>query len=53
MSHASEFLGFTPKIDLTTGLRLLLEWYQAHPESPEELLEDEIVHNWAVAPGRS
>jgi UDP-glucose 4-epimerase len=46
MSHAREFLGFTPKIDLSTGLHLLLDWYRAHPETPEQLLEEEIVHNW-------
>ena len=50
MSHAKKFLGFTPKVDLTGGLRRLLDWYRAHPETPEQLLEDEIVHNWTASP---
>jgi UDP-glucose 4-epimerase len=52
-SHARDFLGFSPKVGLTAGLRLLLEWYNGHAESPEDLLENEIVHNWANALGRS
>jgi UDP-glucose 4-epimerase len=50
MSHAREFMGFSPRVDLTAGLRLLLDWYRAQPRTPEELLEDEIVHNWTSAP---
>jgi len=53
MSHAQEFLGFTPRVDLAAGLRLLLEWYRAKSQTPDELLEDEIVHNWATVPGSS
>ena len=49
-SHAQEFLGFRPRVDLTAGLRLLLDWYRAQPRTPEELLEDEIVHNWTFSP---
>jgi len=50
MSHAQEFLGFSPRVDLSAGLQLLLDWYRAQPRTPEELLEDEIVHNWTSAP---
>jgi UDP-glucose 4-epimerase len=49
-SHAQQLLGFTPRVDLTAGLRLLLDWYRAQPRTPEELLEDEIVHNWTSSP---
>jgi UDP-glucose 4-epimerase len=51
VARAQTFLGYTPKTSLADGLRLLLEWYRSRPETPEELLEQEIVHNWAVAPG--
>jgi len=50
VARAQTFLGYTPKTSLADGLRLLLEWYRSRPETPEELLEQEIVHNWAVAP---
>jgi UDP-glucose 4-epimerase len=50
MSHAQMLLGYEPKMSIEDGLRALLEWYRAQPESPEELLEQEIVHNWKLEP---
>jgi UDP-glucose 4-epimerase len=49
MSHARELLGYAPKMTMAEGLAALLAWYRARPETPEELLEQEIVHNWAVS----
>jgi UDP-glucose 4-epimerase len=52
-SHARKKLGYAPRVSLTDGLERLLAWYRDHPASPEQLLEQEIVHNWAPAPGAS
>jgi UDP-glucose 4-epimerase len=51
MSHAEELLGHSMTTQLAEGLRALLEWYRSRPETPEELLEHEVVHNWALTPG--
>ena len=51
MSHAQSTFGFTPRVALEDGLRRLLAWYQAQDATPEQLLEHEIVRNWAVTPG--
>jgi UDP-glucose 4-epimerase len=51
MSHAEELLGHSMTTPLAEGLRALLEWYRSRPETPEELLEHEVVHNWALTPG--
>jgi UDP-glucose 4-epimerase len=50
MSQAKALLGYTPRTTLEAGLRALLAWYRARPETPEQLLEQEIVHNWQVTP---
>jgi UDP-glucose 4-epimerase len=50
MTRARELLGYEVQIGLEEGLRRLLEWYRAQPASPEDLLRQEIVHNWNVAP---
>lgn len=50
MSHARALLGYAPRITLTEGLEALLAWYRAQPATPEEMLEREVVHNWAVPP---
>lgn len=42
-------LGYSPRVELQAGLRRLLEWYQAQPQAPEELLRLETVRNWTVA----
>ena len=49
MSHARALLGYAPRVSLSDGLRALLAWYQAQSATPEQLLEREIVHNWAPA----
>jgi UDP-glucose 4-epimerase len=47
MSHAQALLGYTPRTTMAEGLAALLAWYRSLPESPEQLLEQEVVHNWA------
>ncbi len=47
ISHARALLGYAPHVSLSDGLRRLLTWYQAQPATPEQLLEREVVHNWA------
>jgi UDP-glucose 4-epimerase len=46
-TRARMLLQFQPRVTLAEGLGRLLDWYRAQPESPEQLLEQEIVHNWA------
>jgi UDP-glucose 4-epimerase len=46
ISHARKTLGFAPGVSLASGLEQLLAWYQSQNVSPQELLEQEIVHNW-------
>ena len=48
MRHARESLGYVPTITLTEGLKRLLAWYREQSQSPEQLLEHEVVHNWAI-----
>ncbi len=50
MSLATSLLGHAPKTSLEDGLRALLAWYRTRPETPEQLLEREIVRNWQMAP---
>jgi UDP-glucose 4-epimerase len=45
-SLARRLLGFRPKVALGDGLSRLKEWYESRPESAEELLAQELVHNW-------
>ena len=33
------------------GLQRLLQWYRDQHKSPEELLEQEILHNWVSTSG--
>jgi UDP-glucose 4-epimerase len=47
MSHARQSIGYAPVIPLPDGLARLLAWYRAQGETPERLLEQEVVHNWA------
>jgi UDP-glucose 4-epimerase len=46
MSRARARLGYEPRVTLPDGLGRLLAWYRAQPLSPEQMLEDEVVHNW-------
>jgi UDP-glucose 4-epimerase len=43
---ARQLLGFEPEIDLSTGLRRLLDWYASSGHSPEDLLRQEVEMNW-------
>jgi UDP-glucose 4-epimerase len=43
---AQKVLGFEPKVSLREGLTRLRDWYLSLKQSPEELLKQEIVHNW-------
>jgi UDP-glucose 4-epimerase len=45
-TRAQDVLGFQPTIALQDGLCRLREWYLERGESPERLLESEVVHNW-------
>ena len=46
MSHARQAIGYAPTVTLADGLARLLAWYGEQGESPEQLLEHEVVHNW-------
>lgn len=49
-TKAQKLIGFKPAVTLTEGLKKLLAWYQVQGKTPEQLLEQEIVKNWEVAP---
>jgi UDP-glucose 4-epimerase len=46
MTKARQLLGFKPDVILREGLIKLKDWYLSLKQSPEELLEQEIVRNW-------
>lgn len=43
---AKKLLGFEPQVTLRHGLTRLKNWYVERGESPETMLEHEVVHNW-------
>lgn len=43
---ARDLLGFEPSVPLREGLARLRDWYAGLGETPEALLEQEVVHNW-------
>lgn len=45
-TRARQLLGFAPATSLGDGLALLKQWYESSGISPEQLLRDEVVHNW-------
>ena len=45
-SRARALLGYEPSVPLAEGLAQLLAWYRALGTPPEELLRDEVLHNW-------
>jgi UDP-glucose 4-epimerase len=45
-SKADQLLGFDPTVGFREGLERLRDWYKSQPQSPEELLEKEIIRNW-------
>jgi hypothetical protein len=36
-------------VSLSEGLQRLLKWYNDQHKTPEQLLEQEILHNWVPA----
>ena len=48
MSHARDSMGYAPTVPLTDGLARVLAWYRAQDVTPDQLLEQEVVHNWAL-----
>lgn len=45
-SKAKKLLHFEPKVTLHDGLTKLRDWYLSLEQSPETLLNKEILHNW-------
>ncbi|MBI3708338.1 MAG: GDP-mannose 4,6-dehydratase, partial [Proteobacteria bacterium] len=45
-TQAKKLLGFESQVSLREGLTRLKNWYQERGDSPDKLLESEIVHNW-------
>lgn len=46
VARARTLLGYEPRVSLSEGLHRLLQWYRDQHKTPEELLEQEILHNW-------
>jgi len=49
VARARAVLGYQPQVSLSEGLQRLLRWYLDQHKTPEELLEQEILHNWVPA----
>ena len=49
ITKARQLLGFEPRMTLREGLTRLRDWYLSLGQSPQELLEQEIVRNWEPA----
>lgn len=49
VARARALLGYEPQVSLSEGLQRLLQWYRDQRRTPEELLEQEILHNWVPA----
>jgi len=45
-SRARDLLGYEPEIPLREGLAKLRDWYAGSGQSPETLLEGEVVRSW-------
>jgi UDP-glucose 4-epimerase len=45
-TKSEKLLGYKPQISLVEGLQKLKDWYLSLNQSPEVLLENEIIHNW-------
>lgn len=45
-TKAQKLVGFKPRLSLREGLAQLRDWYLAQGKSPEQLLKEEILHNW-------
>src|SRR5438874_6404673 len=46
ITKARRLLGFQPTVSLREGLGRLKAWYESLCRSPQDLLAQEIVHNW-------
>jgi UDP-glucose 4-epimerase len=49
--RARAVLGFEPRTGLRDGLSALRNWYASLPESPETLLQREVVRSWEAGEG--
>jgi UDP-glucose 4-epimerase len=49
-SQVRRVLGFEPSVSLREGLARLRDWYASLGQSPEALLEAEVVRNWEPEP---
>ena len=47
LSRARALLSYEPRVTLEDGLQRLLGWYRDHHMTVEQLLTQEVVHNWA------
>src|SRR5215204_3356274 len=46
VARARALLDYQPQVSLSEGVQRLLRWYRDQHKTPEELLEQEILHNW-------
>jgi len=46
VTRARTLLGYQPQVPLADGLGYLLQWYREQGRTPEQLLEQEVLHNW-------
>jgi UDP-glucose 4-epimerase len=46
VARARTLLGYEPRVSLSEGVQRLLQWYRDQGKTPEQLLEQEILHNW-------
>jgi UDP-glucose 4-epimerase len=51
VSFARATLNYQPQVTLSDGLARLLAWYQAQPETPQQMLAREMMRGWAPVPG--
>lgn len=51
MTRAHKIINFRPTITLREGLKRLHGWYLSTGASPEELLKQEVTHNWKARSG--
>jgi UDP-glucose 4-epimerase len=45
-TKARELLSFEPRVTLREGLIKLKQWYLALPQTPEMMVQEEVLHNW-------
>ena len=50
ISEARTCLNYDVRVSLTDGLARLVAWYRSMGVPPEELLQNDIVHNWKPLP---